>query len=135
MVRALFGARHLPTPHRPSTIVGIAVVSVLAGAGMTATMTTALHAQGNGGPAQYCAQFSDGTSPDCSFATFQECDASVSGIGGVCNINPAATSLPSPPQNPLPFDPMAVPPPPLLPPPPGQPSAPLPLPDAAPYQQ
>jgi hypothetical protein len=105
---------------------------------MTATMATTLYAQGNGGPAQYCAQFNDGTSPDCSFATLQECDASVSGIGGVCNINPAATYLPSPPQNPLPFDPTAVPPPPLpMPPPPmaGQPSAPLPLPGASPYQQ
>jgi hypothetical protein len=76
-------------------------------------MTTALHAQ----QAPYCAQFSDGTSPNCGFATLQQCDASISGVGGVCNLNPASTY-----QAPLraryqyqyrqPFNPMAMPPPP-----------------------
>jgi hypothetical protein len=82
-------------------------VLVLAGFGMTT-----LHAQGN--PAPYCAQFSDGTSPNCSFSTLQQCDASISGVGGVCNLNPAA---PAPPaqyqyQYRYPFNPRAVPPPP-----------------------
>jgi hypothetical protein len=88
------------------------VAIVLAYAGLT----TALHAQ----QAPYCAQFSDGTSPNCSFATLQQCNASISGVGGVCNLNPAATY-----QNPAatyqgpprarysyPFNPMAMPPPP-----------------------
>jgi hypothetical protein len=51
-----------------------------------AGMTTPLHAQ----QAPYCAQFSDGTSPSCTFATLQQCNASISDVGGVCNLNPAA---------------------------------------------
>jgi hypothetical protein len=77
-----------------------------------AGMPTALYAQGNGAPAPYCAQFSDGTSPNCSFATLQQCNASVSGVGGVCNLNPAAPyQPPSPGQSSPPFNPMAAPPP------------------------
>ena len=78
-----------------------------------AGMTTALHAQ----QAPYCAQFSDGTSPNCGFATLQQCDASISGVGGVCNLNPASTYQ-APPraryqyQYQQPFNPMAMPPPP-----------------------
>jgi hypothetical protein len=87
------------------------VAIVLASAGMT----TPLYAQGN--PAPYCAQFSDGTSPSCTFATLQQCNASISGVGGVCNLNPAAPYQASPPpryqyQYQQPFNPMAMPPPP-----------------------
>jgi len=103
-----------------------ALVLFLAGV----SMTTALYAQGGGGSGtgQYCAIFSDGTSPDCSFTTFQECDQSISGIGGICDVNPSAgnQASPSPPQGPFWSDPAAVPPPPIA----GQPSPPLPLPDA-----
>jgi hypothetical protein len=73
-----------------AAIVLVAIVLACAG------MTTALHAQSNGGPAPYCAQFSDGTSPNCSFATLQQCNASISGVGGVCNLNPAAPYQPPP---------------------------------------
>ncbi|MGB6662872.1 MAG: DUF3551 domain-containing protein [Xanthobacteraceae bacterium] len=37
----------------------------------------------------YCAQFSDGTSLDCGFSTLQMCEASVTGVGGLCLNNPA----------------------------------------------
>ena len=87
-------------------IVLVAVVLACAG------MTTALHAQ----QAPYCAQFSDGTSPNCSFATLQQCDASINGVGGVCNLNPAAPYQAPPTQYQYqyrqPFNPMAMPPPP-----------------------
>jgi hypothetical protein len=75
-----------------------------------AGMPTALHAQ----QAPYCAQFSDGTSPNCSFATLQQCNASISGVGGVCNLNPATPyqGPPRPAQSPPPFNPLGVPPPP-----------------------
>jgi hypothetical protein len=87
----------------------VLVAIVLASAGMT----TALHAQ----QAPYCAQFSDGTSPNCSFSTLQQCNASISGVGGVCNLNPAAPYQTPPParyqyQYQQPFNPMAMPPPP-----------------------
>jgi Protein of unknown function (DUF3551) len=54
----------------------------------------------------YCAQFSDGTSPDCGFATLQMCMASVTGLGGVClnNPNPQAAAAQAPPP-PLPLPP------------------------------
>ena len=91
--------------------IGLAAVG-LAYAGMT----TALHAQ----QAPYCAQFADGTSPNCGFATLQQCNASISGVGGVCNLNPAATYQAPPAryrrryqqQYQYPFNPMAMPPPP-----------------------
>jgi Protein of unknown function (DUF3551) len=79
---------------------------VLACAGMPATV--------NAQQAPYCDQFSDGTSPNCSFATLQQCNASISGVGGVCKLNPAASNqgLPPPARRPPPFNPMGVPPPP-----------------------
>jgi Protein of unknown function (DUF3551) len=88
----------------------VLVASVLA----CASMTAPLHAQS---PAPYCAQFSDGTSPSCTFATLQQCNASISGVGGVCNLNPAAPYQAAPParyqyQYQQPFNPMAMPPPP-----------------------
>ena len=89
-----------------AAIVLVAIVLACAG------MTTALHAQ----QSPYCAQFSDGTSPNCSFSTLQQCNASISGVGGVCNLNPAATyqGPPPPAQYRSPFNPMAVPPPPPM---------------------
>lgn len=53
----------------------------------------------------YCAQFNDGTSPDCGFTTLQQCMASVTGLGGVCLNNPnaqAAAAQAPPPPLPLP---------------------------------
>ena len=84
------------------------------------------HAQGVGGV--YCAQYSDGTSPDCGFSSLQMCEQSVTGVGGVCIQNPAGprglpasgqVSYDSPPVPRLPFvqsgafPPAAVPPPPF----------------------
>lgn len=48
-------------------------------------IATPSHAQGQ---YSYCAQFSDGTSPDCGFSTLQMCEQSVTGVGGVCINNP-----------------------------------------------
>ncbi len=92
-----------------------------------AYLVTALsaHAQGVGGA--YCAQYSDGSSPDCGFSSLQMCEQSVTGVGGVCTQNPAGPSgtpaggqlaYDSPPAPRLPFGqpyafaPAAVPPPP-----------------------
>jgi hypothetical protein len=44
----------------------------------------------------YCAQFSDGTSLDCGFSTLQMCEASVTGVGGLCLNNPAGPPPPPP---------------------------------------
>jgi hypothetical protein len=46
----------------------------------------------------YCAQFADGSSRDCSFSTLQMCEASVTGVGGLCLNNPAGPPPPPPPQ-------------------------------------
>jgi hypothetical protein len=96
----------------PMRVAIVLVAIVLAAAVLAyAGMTTPLYAQ----QAPYCAQFSDGTSPSCTFATLQQCNASISGVGGVCNLNPAAAYQAPPParyQYQQPFNPMAVPPPP-----------------------
>lgn len=89
-------------------------------------MASPLHAQGQ---YAYCAQFSDGTSPDCGFSTLQMCERSVTGIGGVCLLNPAgppvqpATAA----QSPTSFNSVAVPPPPFA----QQSSGPMQLPGAS----
>ncbi len=47
-----------------------------------------LYAQGGFPTYPYCAQYSDGTSLDCSFSTLSMCYQSVTGVGGVCINNP-----------------------------------------------
>lgn len=89
-------------------------------------MISPLHAQGQ---YAYCAQFEDGTSPDCGFSSLQMCERSVTGVGGVCNLNPSGPPVQPAPtaQNQMPFNSSAVPPPPFA----QQSSGPLPLPDAS----
>ena len=64
---------------------------ILAGFSLVASP---IYAQG------YCAQFSDDSSPDCGFTTLQMCEASVTGVGGLCLNNPypqnSSTALPPP---------------------------------------
>ena len=78
-----------------------------------------LYAQGGFSTLPYCAQYSDGTSLDCSFSTLSMCYQSVTGIGGVCIDNPnaagvASTANPQRPfGSPYAFAPSSVPPPPI----------------------
>lgn len=44
----------------------------------------------------YCAQFADGSLLDCGFSTLQMCEASVTGVGGLCLNNPAGPPSPPP---------------------------------------
>jgi hypothetical protein len=91
-------------------------------------VTEPLEAQTFGSSAQYryCAQFSDGTSPDCGFSTLQMCEQSVTGVGGICILNPSGPRVAEL-QNQGAYNLSAVPPPPAEP-----PSGPLQLPDAPP---
>ena len=81
-----------------------------------------LHAQGGFSTLPYCAQYSDGTSLDCSFSTLSQCYTSVTGVGGVCIDNPtaagtaSATTARRPFGSPYAFAPTPVPPPPMQPP-------------------
>lgn len=89
------------------------IAPVLAGAG-----ASSLHAQGGYSTNPYCAQYSDGTSLDCSFSTLSMCYQSVTGVGGVCIDNPRAggTALGNPQRpfgSPYAFAPSPVPPPPM----------------------
>jgi hypothetical protein len=36
---------------------------------------------------QWCAYFSDGVD-DCSYYTFRQCQTAISGVGGMCGVNP-----------------------------------------------
>jgi len=89
-------------------------------------MTSPLYAQGQ---YAYCAQFNDGTSPDCGFSSLQMCERSVTGVGGVCNPNPAGPPIQPAPttQNQMPFNSSAVPPAPFA----LQSSGPVQLPDVS----
>lgn len=74
-------------------------------------ITSPLYAQ----VSPYCAQFSDGSSPDCSYSSLQMCEQSVTGVGGICIMDPygSGASPTSASQNQAQFNPVAVPPPPF----------------------
>jgi hypothetical protein len=99
-----------------------------------------LHAQGGFSTLPYCAQYTDGSSLDCSFSTLSQCYESVSGVGGVCIDNPTAagTASAANPQRPFgspyAFAPSPVPPPPTQQSPPQQSQGPLQLPSPPPEQ-
>jgi hypothetical protein len=63
-------------------------------------------AQGN----PYCAQYSDGASLDCSFSSLSMCEQSVSGLGGICILNPRGAESSSTTITPPTFNPSYVPP-------------------------
>jgi Protein of unknown function (DUF3551) len=99
-----------------------------------------LHAQGGFSTLPYCAQYTDGSSLDCSFSTLSQCYESVSGVGGVCIDNPTAagTASAANPQRPFgspyAFAPSPVPPPPMQQSPTQQSQGPLQLPGPPPQQ-
>ena len=92
-------------------------------------MPLPLHAQGGAGMQNsYCAQFSDGSSPDCGFSSLQMCEQSVTGVGGVCIMNPSGPTSPLAPVPQMNMPGVSL----ALPPPVAQPSSgPLALPDAS----
>ena len=94
-----------------------------------------LHAQSGFSTLPYCAQYSDGSSLDCSFSTLSQCYQSVSGVGGVCINNPtaSASASASAPQRPF-GSPYAFAPSPVPPPPVQQSQGPLQLPGPQPAQ-
>jgi hypothetical protein len=59
----------------------------------------------------YCAQYSDGSSLDCSFSTLSTCNQSVSGVGGICILDPRGPSALATGAGPPPFNATYVPPP------------------------
>jgi hypothetical protein len=72
-------------------------------------MVSSLHAQTD----PYCAQYSDGSSLDCSFSTLSMCNQSVSGVGGICILNPRGPGPSAAGAGPPPFNSTYVPPPPI----------------------
>src|SRR6516164_1946196 len=68
-----------------------------------------LHAQNY----PYCAQYSDGSSLDCSFSMLSMCNQSVSGVGGICILNPRAPGPSAADAGPPPFNATYLPPPPI----------------------
>lgn len=72
-------------------------------------MISPLHAQSY----PYCAQYSDGTSLDCSFSSLSMCNQSVSGVGGICILNPRGPDPSAASAGPPPFNSTYVPSPPI----------------------
>ena len=111
---------------------GACVVAFVSAFSYSLTLSP-LHAQSGFSTLPYCAQYSDGTSLDCSFSTLSQCYQSVSGVGGVCINNPTATASAGNPQRPFgspyAFAPSSVPPPPAQ-----QSQGPLQLPGPQPQQ-
>jgi Protein of unknown function (DUF3551) len=61
----------------------------------------------------YCAQYDGGSSLDCSFSTLSMCNESVSGVGGICTLNPRGPAPSTGGAGALPFNPTYVRPPPI----------------------
>ena len=38
--------------------------------------------------APWCSNFGDGGAYECSYNTFEQCQAAISGVGGLCTVNP-----------------------------------------------
>ncbi len=60
---------------------------VLATIVLPPVMTTAAHAQ----EYKWCAVYTEMDATNCGFTTFRQCMATVSGVGGFCERNPAYT--------------------------------------------
>ena len=55
---------------------------------VSATITPATaQIQGPPGNNSFCAMYNDSSTLDCSFGTFAECQAAISGVGGLCQAN------------------------------------------------
>jgi hypothetical protein len=66
----------------------------------------------------YCARYDDDATPeDCSFTSFQMCQQSISGLGGLCAPAADSPALPPPPLFQFPMQQSAFPPAPVPPPP------------------
>jgi Protein of unknown function (DUF3551) len=61
-------------------------LAVIALAGMTLVHAGSARAEK---AAAWCAYYDD-QSTNCGFATFEQCEADISGVGGVCSRNPEA---------------------------------------------
>ena len=61
----------------------------MAAALLLAATGTPAHAQIQGPPGNnsFCAMYNDSSTLDCSFGTFAECQAAISGVGGICQAN------------------------------------------------
>jgi hypothetical protein len=67
--------------------------AMTAPAAVALSMTLAAPAQAQTYP--WCAEFS-GRASNCGFASWQQCQATISGIGGWCSPNPYYTGEPTP---------------------------------------
>jgi len=68
---------------RPTALPGLAILAALA---VTTAPATAQYRYQR---APWCAQYNlPGGPMSCNFATFEQCRAEVSGVGGMCNVNP-----------------------------------------------
>ena len=64
--------------------IGLALGAVVLGAALMSACSN---------PARYrapwCTNFGDGGVNECSYSTFEECRIAVSGVGGICTMNPS----------------------------------------------
>jgi len=70
------------------------VTTTLLTVAVCALASTAASAQGS----SYCARGCDFGSGDCSYSSYQQCQASVSGRVGWCEANPYVRTVSAPPQ-------------------------------------
>ncbi|MGE3868978.1 MAG: DUF3551 domain-containing protein [Pseudorhodoplanes sp.] len=66
--------------------------TVLAAAALLLALAVPALAQRQTSP--YCANFGDSGGRDCSYPSFQACQAAVRGVGGQCQVNPFSPSNP-----------------------------------------
>ena len=71
-------------------IAAVTVVAAVIGVSLISMVGTA-----NADPYKWCAVFTQGGT-NCGFVTFEQCQATISGIGGSCDPNPSFTGRQAP---------------------------------------
>jgi hypothetical protein len=70
----------------------VTIFAVIVAAMSLSTHATRARAQAQAREYPWCARY-DTWSYNCGFATFQQCQATISGAGGICERNPRAVAL------------------------------------------
>ena len=64
--------------------IGLALGAIVLGAGLISACSNSARYR-----APWCTNFGDGGVDECSYATFEQCQTAVSGVGGFCTRNPS----------------------------------------------
>ena len=86
MVAITHEPRRAARNRRPSTVwrIALALGAIVLGAGLISACSNPSRYR-----APWCTNFGDSGVNECSSSTFEQCQAAISGVGGLCTMNPS----------------------------------------------